>query len=289
MATAAPPQAQLSMNAHIAGACQYFSCPSRGALDRLWPSPCPFGHRARLRAAGHAIRRMRDAMILMIDNYDSFTWNVVQYLGELGAEVKVVRNDEITARRHRGARAREDRDLARALHAERGGHLARGDPALRRHAFRMLGVCLGHQCIGQVFGGRIVRARQVMHGKTSPIHHAGHGRVPRAREPVPGHALPLAGDREGVLPDCLEVTAWTVDEHGRVDEIMGVRHRELAVEGVQFHPESILTAVRARAAGEFPRRDLARPGAGGLSHGHQAGTGSRRQSHRPRPRGNARR
>jgi anthranilate synthase component 2 len=179
-------------------------------------------------------------MILMIDNYDSFTWNVVQYLGELGAEVKVVRNDEIAARRHRGARAREDRDLARALHAERGGHLARGDPALRR-THPILGVCLGHQCIGQAFGGRIVRARQVMHGKTSLIHHAGTGVFRGLANPFQAtryHSLVI--EKES-CPERLEVTAWTVDEHGRVDEIMGVRHRDLAIEGVQFHPESILT------------------------------------------------
>ena len=193
-----------------------------------------------MRAAGHAIRRVRNAMILMIDNYDSFTWNVVQYLGELGADVKVVRNDEIASGDvERLAPEKIVISPGPCTPNEAGISLE----VIRRFAGRIpiLGVCLGHQCIGQAFGGRIVRARQVMHGKTSLIHHNGAGVFHGLSNPFQAtryHSLVIEKDS---CPDCLELTAWTVDEQGRVDEIMGVRHRELAVEGVQFHPESILT------------------------------------------------
>ena len=193
-----------------------------------------------MRAAGHAIRRVRNAMILMIDNYDSFTWNVVQYLGELGADVKVVRNDEIASGDvERLAPEKIVISPGPCTPNEAGISLE----VIRRFAGRIpiLGVCLGHQCIGQAFGGRIVRARQVMHGKTSLIHHNGAGVFHGLSNPFQAtryHSLVIEKDS---CPDCLELTAWTVDEHGRVDEIMGVRHRELAVEGVQFHPESIMT------------------------------------------------
>ena len=179
-------------------------------------------------------------MILMIDNYDSFTWNVVQYLGELGAEVKVVRNDEIAAEAIEAlAPAKIVISPGPCTPNEAGISLE----VIRRFAGRIpiLGVCLGHQCIGQAFGGRIVRARQVMHGKTSLIHHAGTGVFRGLANPFQAtryHSLVIEKDS---CPERLEVTAWTVDEHGRVDEIMGVRHRDLALEGVQFHPESILT------------------------------------------------
>jgi len=179
-------------------------------------------------------------MILMIDNYDSFTWNVVQYLGELGADVKVVRNDEIAPGDvERLAPEKIVISPGPCTPNEAGISLE----VIRRFAGRIpiLGVCLGHQCIGQAFGGRIVRARQVMHGKTSLIHHNGAGVFHGLSNPFQAtryHSLVIEKDS---CPDCLELTAWTVDEHGRVDEIMGVRHRELAVEGVQFHPESILT------------------------------------------------
>jgi anthranilate synthase component 2 len=179
-------------------------------------------------------------MLLMIDNYDSFTWNVVQYLGELGAGVTVRRNDEI--------------DLAgiEALAPERivispgpctpneaGISLALVEAFAGR--LPLLGICLGHQCIGQAFGGSVVRAARVMHGKTSPIHHDGRGVFRGLPSPFTAtryHSLVVA---PGDLPDCLEVTAWTEGADGARDEIMGLRHRELAVEGVQFHPESILT------------------------------------------------
>lgn len=179
-------------------------------------------------------------MLLMIDNYDSFTYNLVQYLGELGAQPRVCRNDQITL---------EEVD---ALAPERL-MISPGpcDPdkagisleLVRRFAGRIpiLGVCLGHQCIGQAFGGRVVHARAVMHGKTSPIHHTGQGvfaNLPSPFEATRYHSLVVAWDG---LPDCLEVTAWTQDESGEPEEIMGFRHREWPVEGVQFHPESILT------------------------------------------------
>jgi anthranilate synthase component 2 len=180
------------------------------------------------------------AMLLMIDNYDSFTYNVVQYLGELNAEVKVVRNDEV------------DIDTIRELAPEKivisPGPCTPNEAGISMVAIEafagqipILGICLGHQSIGQVFGGRVVRARQVMHGKISPIHHSGVGvfrGLPSPFDATRYHSLVI--EKES-LPDCLEITAWTETEGGEVDEIMGVRHRTLAVEGVQFHPESILT------------------------------------------------
>lgn len=179
--------------------------------------------------------------ILMIDNYDSFTWNIVQYLGELGAEVQVVRNDEIAVADipalaperiviSPGPCTPNEAGISMAVIAEYAGKLP------------ILGVCLGMQSIGQVYGGQVVRARQVMHGKTSLIHHRGQGVFRGLSQPFEAtryHSLVVAA--EG-LPDCLEITAWTETGDGDMDEIMGLRHRELAVEGVQFHPESILTA-----------------------------------------------
>ncbi len=174
-------------------------------------------------------------MILVIDNYDSFTWNLVQYLGELGAEVRVVRNDEIDVA---GIAALEPSGLVLSpgpcTPNEAGITLA----AIREFAGRipMLGVCLGHQAIGQAFGGEVVHAGKVMHGKTSSIRHDGRGvfrGVPNPFAATRYHSLAIRGES---LPDCLEVTARSED-----GEIMGVRHRRLAVEGVQFHPESILS------------------------------------------------
>ncbi len=180
-------------------------------------------------------------MLLMIDNYDSFTYNVVQYLGELGADVHVVRNDEIQVS-----------DIA-ALAPEQivisPGPCTPNEAGISMDVIReyagklpLLGICLGHQSIGQVFGGEVVRARRVMHGKTSPIHHRGQGVFRGLSQPFEAtryHSLVVARE---TLPDCLEITAWTENEAGEVEEIMGLRHRELAIEGVQFHPESILTA-----------------------------------------------
>jgi anthranilate synthase component 2 len=174
-------------------------------------------------------------MLLMIDNYDSFTYNLVQYFGELGEDVKVFRNDAITLKEI--AAMKPDRIVVSpgpCSPAEAGISVA----AIREFAGKipLLGVCLGHQSIGAAFGGEIVHAKQLMHGKTSPV-------ITRARASSPGLPNPLTvtryhslAIRRETLPACLEVTAWTED-----GEIMGVRHRELNVEGVQFHPESIAT------------------------------------------------
>ena len=180
-------------------------------------------------------------MLLMIDNYDSFTYNVVQYLGELGADVHVVRNDEITVDDIE-ALAPEKIVISPGPYTPNEAGISMA--VIERYAGKLplLGICLGHQSIGQVFGGEVVRARKVMHGKTSPIHHRGEGVFRGLSEPFEAtryHSLVVARHS---LPDCLEVTAWTETEAGDVDEIMGLRHKELAVEGVQFHPESILTA-----------------------------------------------
>lgn len=174
-------------------------------------------------------------MLLMIDNYDSFTYNLVQYFGELGEEVRVFRNDEITLDEIAAMNpARIVISPGPCSPAEAGISVA----AIGEFAGRipLLGVCLGHQSIGAAFGGQIVRAKELMHGKTSPVHHAGQGvfrGLPNPLTVTRYHSLAIC--RES-LPACLEVTAWTDD-----GEIMGVRHKELAVEGVQFHPESILT------------------------------------------------
>jgi anthranilate synthase component 2 len=179
-------------------------------------------------------------MLLMIDNYDSFTYNLVQYLGELGADVRVFRNDQITTQEIE--KLKSDHIVISpgpCTPNEAGVSLE----TIRHFAGKIpiLGVCLGHQSIGQAFGGRVVHARQVMHGKTSEIYHGGQGvfsGLPRPFEATRYHSLVL---EKGSLPPCLEITAWTQTDDGQVDEIMGVRHREFAVEGVQFHPESILT------------------------------------------------
>ena len=180
-------------------------------------------------------------MVLMIDNYDSFTYNLVQYFGELGEDVRVVRNDDMTLAGAARARARRDR-------RSRRGRARRTKRAFRSRSSSKLagsvpifGVCLGHQAIGQAFGGKVVRAREIMHGKTSMIHHDGKGvfrGVPNPFEATRYHSLIV---EQSSLPECLEVSAWTVDADGARDEIMGLRHKTLAVEGVQFHPESILT------------------------------------------------
>ena len=179
-------------------------------------------------------------MLLMIDNYDSFTWNLVQYLQSLGAEVRVVRNDELSV------------PQIRALAPERivisPGPCTPNEAGVSVDVIRelgattpLLGVCLGHQGIGQAYGGDVVRAKNIMHGKTSRIRHEGRGvfaGLPDAYEATRYHSLVV--DRD-TLPDSLEVTAWTENPDGTFEEIMGLRHREHPVEGVQFHPESILT------------------------------------------------
>ena len=179
-------------------------------------------------------------MLLMIDNYDSFTYNLVQYLGELGADVRVYRNDQITVKEIGQLRPEHIVISPGPCTPNEAGVSLE---TIRHFAGRIpiLGVCLGHQSIGQAFGGQVVHARQVMHGKTSQIYHRGAGvfqGLPSPFEATRYHSLVVAKES---LPACLEVTAWTATANGQVDEIMGVRHRELAVEGVQFHPESILT------------------------------------------------
>ena len=179
-------------------------------------------------------------MILMIDNYDSFTYNLVQFLGELGAEVKTVRNDAITIAEIRelnpdgivispGPCTPDDAGISLDVVADLG------------ECFPMLGVCLGHQCIGQVFGARVVRADKVMHGKTSMVFHRGEGvfkGLPRPFEATRYHSLVLKKD---TVPEGLQVTAWTEKPGGEIEEIMGIKHDKLPIEGVQFHPESIMT------------------------------------------------
>ena len=178
-------------------------------------------------------------MLLMIDNYDSFTFNIVQYLGELGADVRVYRNDEITLEQIE-ALAPDQLVISPGPCTPREAGISVA--AIRHFAGRLpiLGVCLGHQSIGEAFGGRIVHAREVMHGKTSPVHHADVGVFSGLDNPFRAtryHSLVIERDS---LPDCLEVTAWT-ERDGVPDEIMGIRHREYPIQGVQFHPESILT------------------------------------------------
>lgn len=179
-------------------------------------------------------------MLLMIDNYDSFTYNVVQYLGELGAQVKVIRNDEMTLSQ---IEALEPERIVVSPGPCTPSEAGVSIEAILHFAGKLpiLGVCLGHQSIGQAFGGDVVRARQVMHGKTSPVLHHDLGVFSGLNNPLTVtryHSLVVQRD---TLPDCLEVTAWTAREDGSVDEIMGLRHKSLNVEGVQFHPESILT------------------------------------------------
>ena len=179
-------------------------------------------------------------MLLMIDNYDSFTYNVVQYLAELGEDVHVYRNDEITV------------EKIEALKPERlvisPGPCTPNEAGISMAAIRhfagklpILGVCLGHQAIGQVYGGDVIRAGRVMHGKVSPVYHKDQGVFRGLSNPLQAtryHSLVIDKD---TLPDCLEVTAWTRHEDGSVEEIMGIRHKTLPIEGVQFHPESIMT------------------------------------------------
>ncbi len=179
-------------------------------------------------------------MILMIDNYDSFTYNLVQYFGELGAQIKVVRNDEITVA--------EIVELAPQKIVISPGPCTPNEAGISIETIKafagripVLGVCLGHQSIGQAFGGKVIRAPFVMHGKTSPVFHNNTGVFKGLKNPFQAtryHSLVI--EKESI-PDCLEITAWTQNEDGSMGEIMGVKHKTLAVEGVQFHPESILT------------------------------------------------
>jgi len=179
-------------------------------------------------------------MFLMIDNYDSFTYNLVQYLGELGADVRVVRNDQVTLKEIEKMHPQHIMISPGPCTPNEAGISM---PVIEKFSgiVPIIGVCLGHQSIGQVFGGKIMHAKKIMHGKTSMIHHNHTGVFTGLESPYVAtryHSLVI--DNES-LPDCLEVTAWTENAEGELDEIMGIRHREFAVEGVQFHPESILT------------------------------------------------
>ncbi len=183
---------------------------------------------------------MSTIKVVMVDNYDSFTYNLVQYLGELGADVTVVRNDQVTV------------DDIESLSPDK--IVISPGPCTPKEAgvsvdaivklagkYPILGVCLGHQSIGYAFGGNIIHAKSIMHGKTSLIYHHNLGVFEGLTNPFTAtryHSLVI---EQSSLPDCLEITAWTQDEAGNLDEIMGVRHKQLDIEGVQFHPESILT------------------------------------------------
>lgn len=193
-------------------------------------------------------------MILMIDNYDSFTYNLVQYLGEIGEEVKVVRNDQIGISEIKalepdhivispGPCTPNEAGVSLETIVELGGEIP------------ILGVCLGHQSIGQAYGGNIIKAQEVMHGKTSRVHHHNKHVFEKCDNPFTAtryHSLVI---EKQSMPDCLEVTAWTENDAGELDEIMGVRHKELAVEGVQFHPESILTDFGHHLLTNFVRQN----------------------------------
>jgi anthranilate synthase component 2 len=178
--------------------------------------------------------------VVMIDNYDSFTYNLVQYFGELGADVTVVRNDQVTV---------EDIEkLAPDKLVVSPGPCTPKEAGISVEAILkfagklpILGVCLGHQSIGYAFGGNIIHAKSIMHGKTSLVYHQNQGVFKGLNNPFTAtryHSLVI---EQQTIPDCLEITAWTQNEAGKLDEIMGVRHKELDIEGVQFHPESILT------------------------------------------------
>lgn len=192
-------------------------------------------------------------MLLMIDNYDSFTYNLVQYFGELGAEVRVYRNDQITVK--------EIEDLQPRHIVISPGPCTPNEAGISLETIRyfagkipILGVCLGHQSIGQVFGGKVVHAREIMHGKTSLIRHTSTSVFTGLENPYQAtryHSLVI---EQASVPACLEVTAWTETPQGGIDEIMGVQHRELPVAGVQFHPESILTAHGHQLLNNFLQR-----------------------------------
>lgn len=183
---------------------------------------------------------MSAVKVVMVDNYDSFTYNLVQYFGELGADVTVVRNDQVSIEDlEKLAPDKLVISPGPCTPKEAGISVA----AILKFAGRtpILGVCLGHQSIGYAFGGNIVHAKSIMHGKTSPVYHQNQGVFKGLNNPFIAtryHSLVI---EQATLPDCLEITAWTQDEAGKLDEIMGVRHKQLDIEGVQFHPESILT------------------------------------------------
>ncbi len=183
---------------------------------------------------------MSAVKVVMVDNYDSFTYNLVQYFGELGANVTVVRNDQVSVA--------DIEKLAPDKLVISPGPCTPKEAGISVEAILkfagklpILGVCLGHQSIGYAFGGNIIHAKSIMHGKTSPVYHQNQGVFKGLNNPFIAtryHSLVI---EQATIPDCLEITAWTQDEAGKLDEIMGVRHKQLDIEGVQFHPESILT------------------------------------------------
>jgi anthranilate synthase component 2 len=183
---------------------------------------------------------MSSVRLVMVDNYDSFTYNLVQYFGELGAEVVVVRNDEVSVDDIVALRPDKIVISPGPCTPKEAGISVE---TIHRYAgkYPILGVCLGHQSIGYAFGGNIIHAKQIMHGKVSQVYHQNLGVFKGLSNPFTAtryHSLVI---EQSSLPECLEVTAWTLDENGNIDEIMGVRHKTLDIEGVQFHPESILT------------------------------------------------
>ena len=194
-------------------------------------------------------------MLVMIDNYDSFTYNIVQYLGELGSDVKVFRNDSISIQ--------EIQDLSPSQIVISPGPCTPNEAGISMDVvdrftgrIPILGICLGHQAIGQAYGGKVVQARKVMHGKLSAIHHSGCGIFEGLPSPFMAtryHSLIIDSAE---LPDCLEITAWTESETGDQDEIMGVRHKDFEVDGVQFHPESILSEHGHEILKNFLIREL---------------------------------
>lgn len=183
---------------------------------------------------------MSQCKVVMVDNYDSFTYNLVQYFGELGADVTVVRNDEVSIKEIEALNPDKIVISPGPCTPKEAGisvetilHFAGKLP--------ILGVCLGHQSIGHAFGGKITHAKQIMHGKVSPVYHHDTGVFKGLNNPFTAtryHSLVID---QNSLPKCLEITAWTQNKDGSIEEIMGIRHKELAIEGVQFHPESILT------------------------------------------------
>src|SRR5690606_15299632 len=234
------------------GGGRFHSAPGVERNHEQGPCHVPGGGHGRTRSG-----RLRSSImsLVMIDNYDSFTYNVVQYLCELGANVHVVRNDEVSVA--------EIRKLNPTHLVISPGPCSPNEAGISMEAIQsfagevpILGICLGHQSIGQVFGGKIVRAGQVMHGKTSQIHHQGVGvfsGLPSPYEATRYHSLVI--DKQS-LPDCLEVTAWTENPDGSLEEIMGIRHKSLPIEGVQFHPESILTQYGHELLANFLRMTI---------------------------------
>ncbi len=183
---------------------------------------------------------MSKVKVVMVDNYDSFTYNLVQYFGELGANVKVVRNDQVTVEDIEKLSA-DKLVISPGPCTPKEAGISVESIVKFAGKIPILGVCLGHQSIGYAFGGNIVHAKSIMHGKTSLVYHHNQGVFKGLNNPFVAtryHSLVI---EQATLPDCLQITAWTQDEAGNLDEIMGVRHKQLDIEGVQFHPESILT------------------------------------------------